>query len=43
MGLVEHSDNAGEPSDERRTGLDHASFAVATREDTTYWLAMSQH
>ncbi len=33
MGLVEHPDNPGEPFDERRSGLDHVSFAVATRED----------
>lgn len=32
MGLVEHPDNPGEPFDERRTGLDHVSFAVASRE-----------
>jgi hypothetical protein len=34
MGLVEHPDNPGEPFDERRTGLDHMSFAVATRLST---------
>jgi glyoxylase I family protein len=33
MGLVEHPDNPGEPFDERRTGLDHVSFAVASRHD----------
>lgn len=33
MGLVEHLDNPGEPFDERRTGLDHVSFAVESRED----------
>jgi glyoxylase I family protein len=33
MGLVEHQDNLGEPFDERRSGLDHISFAVATRDD----------
>jgi catechol 2,3-dioxygenase-like lactoylglutathione lyase family enzyme len=33
MGLVEHPDNPGEPFDERRTGLDHVSFAVAAPAD----------
>jgi catechol 2,3-dioxygenase-like lactoylglutathione lyase family enzyme len=33
MGLVEHPDNPGEPFDECRSGLDHVSFAVRTRED----------
>ena len=33
IGLVEHPDNPGEPFDERRTGLDHLSFAVSTRAD----------
>jgi len=33
IGLVEHPDNPGDPFDERRSGLDHVSFAVATRED----------
>jgi glyoxylase I family protein len=30
MGLIEHPDNPGEPFDERRSGLDHVSFAVPT-------------
>ena len=33
MGLVEHPDNPGAPFDERRAGLDHVSFAAATRQD----------
>jgi catechol 2,3-dioxygenase-like lactoylglutathione lyase family enzyme len=33
IGLVEHPDNPGDLFDERRSGLDHLSFAVATRED----------
>jgi glyoxylase I family protein len=33
IGLVEHPDNLGDLFDERRSGLDHVSFAVATRED----------
>jgi catechol 2,3-dioxygenase-like lactoylglutathione lyase family enzyme len=33
VGLVEHPDNSGERFDERRSGLDHLSFAVARRED----------
>jgi glyoxylase I family protein len=33
MGLGEHPDNPGQPFDERRTGLDHVSFAVASRDD----------
>jgi len=31
IGLVEHPGNPGEPFDERRSGLDHVSFAVSTR------------
>jgi catechol 2,3-dioxygenase-like lactoylglutathione lyase family enzyme len=30
VGLVEHPDNPGDPFDERRAGLDHVSFAVAS-------------
>ena len=33
IGLVEHPDHRGEPFDEARTGLDHVSFAVRSRED----------
>ena len=33
IGLVEHPDNPGDPFDERRTGLDHVSFGVASRDD----------
>jgi glyoxylase I family protein len=33
IGLVEHPDNPGDLFDERRSGLDHLSFAVATRDD----------
>lgn len=30
LALVQHPDNDGAPFDERRSGLDHLSFAVAT-------------
>ena len=33
LGLVEHSDNPGGRFDERRCGLDHLSFAIASRAD----------
>jgi glyoxylase I family protein len=33
IGLVEHTDNPGVSFDERRAGLDHVSYAVATRPD----------
>jgi glyoxylase I family protein len=33
LGLVEHPDNPGAPFDERRSGLDHVSFAVSARAD----------
>jgi len=33
LALVQHPDNRNEPFDERRCGLDHLSFAVATRAD----------
>jgi catechol 2,3-dioxygenase-like lactoylglutathione lyase family enzyme len=33
LALVQHPDNCGESFDERRCGLDHLSFTVATRAD----------
>jgi glyoxylase I family protein len=33
LALVEHPDNTGEPFDERRCGLDHLSFELASRAD----------
>jgi glyoxylase I family protein len=33
MGLVEHPNNPGARFDERRSGLDHVSFAVSTRAE----------
>ncbi|MEU6065046.1 VOC family protein [Streptomyces sp. NPDC047082] len=41
IGLHHNTDNRGEPFDESRTGLDHVSFRVDTREDLealTQWL-----
>jgi catechol 2,3-dioxygenase-like lactoylglutathione lyase family enzyme len=37
LGLHHHEDNPGQPFDERRTGLDHMSFAVADRDDLDAW------
>ena len=39
IGLHHHEGNEGEPFDERRTGLDHMGFKVATREDLEAWVA----
>ena len=39
IGLHHHEANEGEPFDERRTGLDHMGFKVATREDLDAWVA----
>lgn len=37
VGLREHVDGSGERFAPQRTGLDHLSLAVATREDLTAW------
>ena len=37
LGLHHHEANPGQPFDERRTGLDHMSFAVAGRADLGAW------
>jgi glyoxylase I family protein len=37
IGLHHHDDNPGEPFQERRTGLDHISFAVASHDDLEAW------
>jgi glyoxylase I family protein len=37
LGLDHHHDNPGQPFEERRTGLDHVSFAVGTREELDRW------
>jgi glyoxylase I family protein len=37
LGLHHHDTNPGQPFDERRTGLDHMSFAVADRADLNVW------
>ena len=37
VGLHTHSDNASEPCNETRTGLDHVSFGVAQRADLDTW------
>jgi glyoxylase I family protein len=37
LGLHHHEDNPGQPFEERRTGLDHMSFAVAGRADLDAW------
>ena len=37
LGLHHHETNPGQPFDERRTGLDHMSFAVASRADLDAW------
>jgi len=37
LGLHHHDTNPGQPFDERRTGLDHMSFAVAGRADLQTW------
>jgi catechol 2,3-dioxygenase-like lactoylglutathione lyase family enzyme len=37
LGLHHHDSNPGQPFDERQTGLDHMSFAVATRADLDAW------
>ena len=37
VGLHAHSANAGESCDETRTGLDHVSFGVPSRDDLDVW------
>ena len=37
LGLHHHDGNLGQRFDERRTGLDHMSFAVAGRADLQAW------
>ena len=37
LGLHHHDGNSGQPFDERRTGLDHMSLAVARRADLDAW------
>jgi len=37
LGLHHHDSNPGQPFDERRTGLDHMSFAVTARADLDAW------
>lgn len=39
VGLDHHADNAGEPFDPTRTGLDHVSFLVDGREHLDAWAA----
>ncbi|MEO6997721.1 MAG: VOC family protein [Terracoccus sp.] len=39
IGLNEHSASRGGAFDERRAGLDHVGFGVATREDLDAWQA----
>ncbi|ELB87256.1 lactoylglutathione lyase-like lyase [Rhodococcus wratislaviensis IFP 2016] len=39
IGLHTNEANQGEPFDEARTGLDHVSFSVATRDELVAWLA----
>ncbi len=37
LGLHHHDGNPGRPFDEKQTGLDHMSFAVAGRADLDAW------
>lgn len=37
IGLHHHDGNSGEGFDERRTGLDHIAFSVASRDELTSW------
>jgi glyoxylase I family protein len=39
IGLHTNQANAGEAFDECRTGLDHVSFGVGTRDELTAWLS----
>lgn len=39
IGLHHNTANEGESFDEKRTGLDHMGFSVATREDLDAWVA----
>lgn len=39
IGLLQHPTNDGEPFDERRTGLDHLEFEVASPDELRAWEA----
>ena len=39
IGLTEHTSNPGDRFSEFRTGLDHASFSVATHQELEAWKA----
>ncbi len=39
IGLEQHDANPGTPFDERRVGLDHLAFNVASRQELDDWLA----
>jgi catechol-2,3-dioxygenase len=39
IGLEQHDENPGTPFDERRVGLDHLAFNVASRDELDSWLA----
>jgi glyoxylase I family protein len=39
LGLTQHDRCSGDPFDERRTGLDHVSFAVTERAELDAWAA----
>ena len=39
IGLEQHDANEGTPFDEKRVGLDHLAFNVASREELDAWLA----
>jgi glyoxylase I family protein len=39
IGLHHHRDNAGDPADEHRCGLDHMAFVVPSRADVDAWAA----
>lgn len=39
IGLDHHPDNAGEPFSEKRAGLDHVGFLVASRAELETWEA----
>lgn len=39
MGLDKHDAHRGEPFEEHRTGLDHLSLGVASRDDMDQWAA----
>lgn len=37
LGLTQHRDGPADGFDERRTGLDHLAFAIASRDDLDAW------